>query len=197
MISVRTQILLDQRKLNGNPLQCSCLENHRDRGAWWAAVYGVSQSRTRRKRLSSSSRTHMQSIKSEPLNGLSQREQPRVTATRKCYQHFNTKNMQEMLQKWGMKIWKETWLNIYFDSKNKWLTRFCKCSILFVVILFITATHFLSLNSTPDSWSSAPSSAAYLSWPPLILSPTCPLPALPCHSFGLKYLRTHHMPDPA
>ena len=40
---------------NGNPLQCSCLENPRDRGAWWAAVYGVAQSRTRLKRLSSSS----------------------------------------------------------------------------------------------------------------------------------------------
>jgi len=40
---------------NGNPLQCSCLENPRDRGAWWAAVCGVAQSRTRLKRLSSSS----------------------------------------------------------------------------------------------------------------------------------------------
>ena len=36
---------------NGNPLQCSCLENPRDGGAWWAAVYGVSQSWTRLKRL--------------------------------------------------------------------------------------------------------------------------------------------------
>ena len=34
---------------NGNPLQCSCLENIRDRGAWWAAVYGVAQSWTRLK----------------------------------------------------------------------------------------------------------------------------------------------------
>ena len=34
---------------NGNPLQCSCLENLRDRGAWWAAVHGVAQSRTRLK----------------------------------------------------------------------------------------------------------------------------------------------------
>ena len=41
---------------NGNPLQCSCLENPRDGGAWWAAVCGVAQSRTRLKRLSSSSR---------------------------------------------------------------------------------------------------------------------------------------------
>ena len=39
---------------NGNPLQCSCLENPRDGGARWAAVYGVTQSRTRLKRLSSS-----------------------------------------------------------------------------------------------------------------------------------------------
>ena len=40
---------------NGNPLQCSCLENPRDWGAWWAAIYRVAQSQTRRKRLSSSS----------------------------------------------------------------------------------------------------------------------------------------------
>ena len=41
---------------NGNPLQCSCLENPRDGGAWWAAVYGVAQSWTQLKWLSSSSR---------------------------------------------------------------------------------------------------------------------------------------------
>ena len=39
---------------NGNPLQCSCLENPRDGEAWWAAICGVAQSRTRLKRLSSS-----------------------------------------------------------------------------------------------------------------------------------------------
>ena len=39
---------------NGNPLQCSCLENPRDGGAWWAAVSGVTQSWTRLKQLSSS-----------------------------------------------------------------------------------------------------------------------------------------------
>ena len=39
---------------NGNPLQYSCLENSRDREAWWAAVYGVTQSQTQLKRLSSS-----------------------------------------------------------------------------------------------------------------------------------------------
>ena len=41
---------------NGNPLQCSCLENPRDGGAWWAAVYGVTQSQTWLKWLSSSSK---------------------------------------------------------------------------------------------------------------------------------------------
>ena len=41
---------------NGNPFQCSCLEYPRNGGAWWAAIYGVAQSQTRLKRLSSSSR---------------------------------------------------------------------------------------------------------------------------------------------
>ena len=45
------------REGNGTPLQCSCLENARDRGAWWAAVYGISQSQTQQKRLSSSNRS--------------------------------------------------------------------------------------------------------------------------------------------
>ena len=48
---------------NGNPLQCSCLENPRDRGAWRAAVYGVAQSQTRLKRLSSSSNTYSRVIR--------------------------------------------------------------------------------------------------------------------------------------
>ena len=55
---------------NGNPLQCSCQENPRDGGAWWAAVYGVAQSRTRLKRLSSSSSsssTHCGEGKGTPL----------------------------------------------------------------------------------------------------------------------------------
>ena len=46
---------------NGNPLQCSCLENPRDGGAWWAAVYGVAQSWTRLKWLSSSSKIFLYS----------------------------------------------------------------------------------------------------------------------------------------
>ena len=52
---------------NGNPLQCSCLENPRDRGAWWASVYGVAQSQTRLKRLSSSSSSSSSSMSIFPL----------------------------------------------------------------------------------------------------------------------------------
>ena len=47
---------------NGNPLQCSCLENPRDRGVWWAVVYGVAQSQTRLKWLSSSSSSSSKSV---------------------------------------------------------------------------------------------------------------------------------------
>ena len=47
---------------NGNPLQCSCLENPRDEGAWWAAVSGVAQNLTRLKRLSSSSSSRSQAV---------------------------------------------------------------------------------------------------------------------------------------
>ena len=45
---------------NGNPLQCSCLENPRDGAAWWAAIYGIAQSQTRLKQLSSSSSSSLE-----------------------------------------------------------------------------------------------------------------------------------------
>ena len=54
--------LIWEEEGNGNPLQCSCLENPRDGGAWWAAIYGVAQSRTRLKRLSSSSSRHLNGL---------------------------------------------------------------------------------------------------------------------------------------
>ena len=52
---------------NGNPLQCSCLENPRDGGAWWAAISGVEQSWTRLKQLSSSSSSNTKPILKEIL----------------------------------------------------------------------------------------------------------------------------------
>ena len=61
---------------NGNPLQCSCLENPRDGEAWWAAIYGVAQSPTRLKRLSSSMRKILQARLQQYVN----RELPDVQA---------------------------------------------------------------------------------------------------------------------
>ena len=52
---------------NGNPLQCSCLEDPREGEAWWAAVYGVAQSRTRLKLLSSSSSSNQGSNLHSPV----------------------------------------------------------------------------------------------------------------------------------
>ena len=62
---------------NGNPLQCSCLENPRDGGAWWTAVYGVSQSRTRLKQLSSSSNSSIGSKENFSFNFCDQ-QRPRT-----------------------------------------------------------------------------------------------------------------------
>ena len=63
---------------NGHPLQCSCLENPRDWGAWWAAVSGVTQGQIRLKRLSSSSR-----LQSEGAGGSTTRKkEKRRTHTR-------------------------------------------------------------------------------------------------------------------
>ena len=55
MTSVFPMTIPSIREGNGTPLQCSCLGNPRDGGAWWASIYGVAQSRTRLIRLSSSS----------------------------------------------------------------------------------------------------------------------------------------------
>ena len=59
---------------NDNPLQCSCLENPRDGGAWWAAIYGVTQSRTRLKRLSSI-------VKDQPIDQTPKSSTPQVRAS--------------------------------------------------------------------------------------------------------------------
>ena len=72
LLFIRTPVLWDQGptlmtslnlgEAHGDPLHCSCLENPRDGGAWWAAIYGVTQSRARLKRLSSSSSSNLDLI---------------------------------------------------------------------------------------------------------------------------------------
>ena len=58
-LSTKVRLVKATGEGNGNPLQCSCLANPRDGGAWWAAVYGVAQNQTRLKRLSSSSSSNV------------------------------------------------------------------------------------------------------------------------------------------
>ena len=69
---------------NGNPLQCSCLENPRGGEVWWAAVYGVAQSRTRLKRLSSSSSSR------NPAGGSEASVGPAAAAATKSLQSCQT-----------------------------------------------------------------------------------------------------------
>ena len=61
---------------NGNPLQYSCLENPRDGGTWWAAVYGVAQSWTRLKQLSSSCSSSMLPLNSKEIKRLKKKQKP-------------------------------------------------------------------------------------------------------------------------
>ena len=88
---------------NGNPLQCSCLENPRDRGARWAAVYGVAQSQTRLKRLSSSSSSGL-------LRWLSGKESTcQSRRLRRCGFNLEDPLEEEMATHSGILAWKIPW----------------------------------------------------------------------------------------
>ena len=69
---------------NGTPLQCSCLENPRDGGAWWADVYGVAQSRTRLKRRSSSSSSSSRELRSSKLPGKAKKQKEKKWKRPQC-----------------------------------------------------------------------------------------------------------------
>ena len=73
---------------NGNPLQYSCLENLRDRGAWWAAIYGVTQSWTWLKQLSSSSIQTLLSLSWGQVKFLSHLVAPLVQKTISTLTHL-------------------------------------------------------------------------------------------------------------
>ena len=87
---------------NGNLLQCSCLENPRDRGAWWAAVYGVAQSRTRLKWLSSGSSNPIHEGSTSWPNHLPRASPSNTIAWRLGFQHVNFERTQTLI-----------WLHVY------------------------------------------------------------------------------------
>ena len=108
---------------NGNPLQCSCLENPRDGGAWWAAVYGVAQSRRLLKRLSSSSSSSSISLR----DGV-------IIRRRKVFVVFTLSL--------GLCLWIKT-----FQSPRK-VNKTVKIFLLsFFVLCFICSFHFYAFPS--------------------------------------------------
>ena len=107
---------------NGNPLQYSCLENPRDGGAWWAAIYGVAQSRTRLKWLSSSSRyaddTTLMAEREEELKSLLMKVKEESEKVGLQLNIEKTKIMASgPITSWQMgKQWKQ-WQTIFLGSK--------------------------------------------------------------------------------
>ena len=92
---------------NGNPLQCSCLENPRDGGAWWAAIYGVTQSWTRLKWLSSSS-----------SNRLSIQYYSRLSRSwGEKHKDWEIVQDQESL---GRGVWKAIWFSVLYPGTERW-----------------------------------------------------------------------------
>ena len=85
---------------NGSPLQCSCLENPRDGEAWWAAVYGVTQSRTRLKRLSSSSSSSNRTRRGQFSFQSQRKATPKNAAVISCTSKAMLKSLQARLQKY-------------------------------------------------------------------------------------------------
>ena len=93
---------------NGNPLQCSCQENPRDGGAWWAAVYGVTQSRTRLKRLSSSSSSNLN------MAAYGERNKSTIfTIFSNCWRFKNQANLSLTIERWP------SWPSVLGHEKDK------------------------------------------------------------------------------
>ena len=114
---------------NGNPLQCSCLENPRDRGVWWSSVFGVAQSRTRLKRLSSSSSSKLNEPTSPALQVdsgrlQSMKWQKRVRyhlATRKQQTEWNGKDLSNISVQIFQEADAEKWLRVQEIYERKHL----------------------------------------------------------------------------
>ena len=123
---------------NGNPFQCSCLENPRDDGAWWAAVYGVSQSRTWLKWLSSSSREEISNFSKvgwfrKPLSSFCR--------GRECSEEFSFLFFTIDILMW------------YVHVTLPWVTQIeFRCSIFMVLIHFSCLVKIWMIFSHTDLW---------------------------------------------
>ena len=109
-------------KWNGNPLQCSCLENPRDGGAWWAAICGVTQSRTQLKRLSSSS--------SRPIYrlGFPSSSVAKIVIRLAWYICEGLRGLCIITKKLGLWIWPCPWILLICEIKTyNWIFFSCDC----------------------------------------------------------------------
>ena len=98
---------------NGNPLQCSCLENPRDGGAWWAAVYGVAQSRTQLKRFSSSSSSSNHLYELDPDAGKDWRQKEKEVAEDEIDSITDSRDM-NLSKHWEIVKYREAWRDVVY-----------------------------------------------------------------------------------
>ena len=104
---------------NGNSLQCSCLKKPRDRGDWWAAVYGVAQSRTRLKWLSSSSSSRSSSSRAHRWDWRVIVHGTAKSQTRLSNSHHCTRMCHPKIYRFGIRFilsWRHLWRSRYKKS---------------------------------------------------------------------------------
>ena len=107
---------------NGNPLQCSCLENPRDGGAWWTAISGIAQSRTWLKRLSSSSSS---SSSSSNYNRLFLSWKPYLEQVR----YLCVNNTSQLYRLWPSILWTLLALLPTIRNTNIWVRSWLEAGI--------------------------------------------------------------------
>ena len=135
---------------NGNPLQRSCLENPRDGGAWWAAVSGVAQSRTRLKRLSSSSSSLEYSTFSIIILGCIRNVPWKICSPRRNEQVFSTYFFTpKLFLKFQVLVWKTQFASY---SSGRLCVLLSTLAVLFKVYFLAFAT-FLWFPSPITSFS--------------------------------------------
>ena len=104
---------------NGNPLQCSCLENPRDRGAWWAAVYGVAQNRTWLKWLSRSSRTNFNTIQRKTTESSLYNEYAKMSNTQSKHMSGETRKCDSYQRKKSVERDEQMILTLELENQKK------------------------------------------------------------------------------
>ena len=166
---------------NGSPLQCSCLENPRDGGAWWAAVSGVTKSQTRLKRLSSSSSSRCLFIalqrnkgnkKPSCLRKFSRNEEKKVNETSMTWRYI-FKWLTELKYREKVRTWERQEPSYCDPEEGIWAINLEKWrEILAPVVRLHASAVFASQSQSEQTyylWCLMPFSSSWLDWVFLIL----------------------------